>query len=56
MKAFYPALSLCGFIFSGVCEQHPRLRLAIVELELPGRRTCSPPWTAPTPSANGEVI
>jgi hypothetical protein len=53
-KAFYPALSPCGFIFSGVCEQHPRLRLAIVELELPGRRTCSPPWTAPTPSATAK--
>jgi hypothetical protein len=60
-KAFYPALSLCGSIFSGVCEQHSRLGLAIVELELPGRRNCSPPRTAPTPSAtakqfHGEAI
>jgi predicted TIM-barrel fold metal-dependent hydrolase len=33
-KAFYPALSLCDLIFSGVFERHPRLRVAIVELEL----------------------
>jgi predicted TIM-barrel fold metal-dependent hydrolase len=33
-KAFYPALSLCDLIFSGVFERHPRLRLAIVEFEL----------------------
>jgi predicted TIM-barrel fold metal-dependent hydrolase len=33
-KAFYPALSMCDMIFSGVFEPHPRLRLAIVEFEL----------------------
>jgi hypothetical protein len=33
-KAFYPALSLCDMIFSGVFERHPRLRVAIVEFEL----------------------
>ena len=33
-KAFYPALSLCDMIFSGVFERHPALRLAIVEFEL----------------------
>jgi len=32
-KAFYPALSLCDLIFSGVFERHPRLTLAIVEFE-----------------------
>ena len=50
-KAFYPALSLCDLIFSGVFERHPRLTLAIVEFELRGRRTCSLPWTTPTASA-----
>jgi hypothetical protein len=33
-KAFYPALSMCDLIFSGVFERHPRLILAIVEFEL----------------------
>ena len=33
-KAFYPALSLCDMIFSGVFERHPRLTLAIGEFEL----------------------
>src|ERR1700724_2692936 len=33
-KAFYPALSMCDMIFSGVFERHPRLALAIVEFEL----------------------
>ena len=33
-KAFYPALSLCDLIFSGVFERHPRLTLAIVEFKL----------------------
>ena len=33
-KAFYPALSMCDMIFSGVFERHPRLMLAIVEFEL----------------------
>ena len=33
-KAFYPALSLCDMIFSGVFERYPRLTLAIVEFEL----------------------
>ena len=33
-KAFYPAMSLCDMIFSGVFERHPRLILAIVEFEL----------------------
>jgi predicted TIM-barrel fold metal-dependent hydrolase len=32
-KAFYPALSLCDLIFSGVFERHSRLTLAIVEFE-----------------------
>jgi hypothetical protein len=33
-KAFYPALSMCDLIFSGVFARHPRLTLAIVEFEL----------------------
>src|SRR5438552_10450297 len=33
-KAFYPALSMCDLIFSGVFERHPRLTLAIVAFEL----------------------
>jgi len=33
-KAFYPALSMCDMILSGVFERHPRLTLAIVEFEL----------------------
>ncbi len=33
-KAFYPALSLCDLIFSGVVERHPGLTMAIVEFEL----------------------
>ncbi len=33
-KAFYPALSMCDMIFSGVFERHPSLILAIVEFEL----------------------
>ena len=33
-KAFYPALSMCDMIFSGVFERYPRLMLAIVEFEL----------------------
>jgi len=33
-KAFYPAISMCDMIFSGVFERHPRLKLAIVEFEL----------------------
>jgi predicted TIM-barrel fold metal-dependent hydrolase len=33
-KAFYPALSMCDLIFSGVFERYPRLQLAIVEFEL----------------------
>jgi predicted TIM-barrel fold metal-dependent hydrolase len=33
-KAFYPALSMCDMIFSGVFERHPHLILAIVEFEL----------------------
>ena len=33
-KAFYPVLSLCKMIFSGVFERPPRLTLAIVEFEL----------------------
>jgi hypothetical protein len=33
-KVFYPALSMCDLIFSGVFERHPRLTLAIVEFEL----------------------
>jgi predicted TIM-barrel fold metal-dependent hydrolase len=33
-KAFYPALSMCDMIFSGVFERYPRLTLAIVEFEL----------------------
>ena len=33
-KAFYPALSLCDLIFSGVFERHTRPTLAIVEFEL----------------------
>jgi predicted TIM-barrel fold metal-dependent hydrolase len=33
-KAFYPALSMCDMIFSGVFERYPSLTLAIVEFEL----------------------
>jgi predicted TIM-barrel fold metal-dependent hydrolase len=33
-KVFYPALSLCDMIFSGVFERHPALLLAVVEFEL----------------------
>jgi hypothetical protein len=33
-RAFYPALSMCDMIFSGVFERHPRLKVAIVEFEL----------------------
>jgi predicted TIM-barrel fold metal-dependent hydrolase len=33
-KAFYPAMSMCDMIFSGVFERYPGLRLAIVEFEL----------------------
>jgi predicted TIM-barrel fold metal-dependent hydrolase len=33
-KAFYPALSMCDLIFSGVFERHPRLTVAIAEFEL----------------------
>jgi predicted TIM-barrel fold metal-dependent hydrolase len=33
-KAFFPAVSLCDMIFSGVFERYPRLTLAIVEFEL----------------------
>jgi predicted TIM-barrel fold metal-dependent hydrolase len=33
-KAFYPALSMCDLIFSGVFERHPTLTVAIVEFEL----------------------
>jgi predicted TIM-barrel fold metal-dependent hydrolase len=33
-EAFYPALSMCDMIFSGVFERQPRLMLAIVEFEL----------------------
>jgi predicted TIM-barrel fold metal-dependent hydrolase len=33
-KAFYPAISMCDMIFSGVFERHPGLRVAIVEFEL----------------------
>jgi predicted TIM-barrel fold metal-dependent hydrolase len=33
-KAFYPAMSLCDLIFSGVFERHPRLMVAVVEFEL----------------------
>jgi predicted TIM-barrel fold metal-dependent hydrolase len=33
-KAFYPALSMCDLIFSGVFERHPGLEVAIVEFEL----------------------
>jgi predicted TIM-barrel fold metal-dependent hydrolase len=33
-KAFYPALSMCDMIFSGVFERYPKLTLAIVEFEL----------------------
>ena len=33
-KAFYPALSMCDMILSGVFERYPNLTLAIVEFEL----------------------
>ncbi len=50
-KAFYPALSMCDLIFSGVFERHPGLTVAIVEFELAWVPTYSPPWTIPTASA-----
>jgi predicted TIM-barrel fold metal-dependent hydrolase len=33
-KVFYPAMSMCDMIFSGVFERYPNLTLAIVEFEL----------------------
>lgn len=33
-KVFYPALSMCDMIFSGVFERYPALKLVIVEFEL----------------------
>ncbi|HYB42203.1 MAG TPA: amidohydrolase family protein [Candidatus Methylomirabilis sp.] len=33
-KAFYPAISMCDLIFSGVFERYPHLKVAIVEFEL----------------------
>jgi predicted TIM-barrel fold metal-dependent hydrolase len=33
-KAFYPAISMCDMIFSGVFERHSGLKIAIVEFEL----------------------
>jgi len=33
-KAFFPALSLCDMIFSGVFDRHPGLKVAVVEFEL----------------------
>ena len=33
-KVFYPALSLCDMIFSGVFERYPALKVAVVEFEL----------------------
>ena len=33
-KVFYPALSLCDMIFSGVFERYPGLKVAVVEFEL----------------------
>ena len=40
-KAFYPALSMCDLIFSGVFERHHRLTLAIVEFELSWGAECA---------------
>jgi len=54
-KAFYPALSLCDMIFSGVFERHPHLRLAIVDLECLGRRICSLRWITPIASTTARV-
>ena len=51
-KAFYPALSMCDMIFSGVFERHPRLTTGHRRVRAGvGARTCSPPWTTPTASA-----
>jgi predicted TIM-barrel fold metal-dependent hydrolase len=33
-KAFYPAMSMCDMIFSGVFERYPHLKLVIAEFEL----------------------
>ena len=52
-KAFYPALSMCDMIFSGVFERYPRSRWPSWSSSWRGRRTCSPPWTTPTASATG---
>jgi hypothetical protein len=50
-KAFYPALSLCDLILSGVFERHPRLTLAMVEFELAWAPHYSRRRTTPTASA-----
>src|SRR5258708_37567110 len=47
-KAFYPALSMCELIFSGVFGRHPALTLPIGAFDLPGAPTCSPPCPTPT--------
>jgi hypothetical protein len=44
-KAFYPALSMCDLIASGVFERHPHLRLAILELEPAWAAAPAPRWT-----------
>jgi hypothetical protein len=50
-KAFYPALSLCDMIFSGVFERHPASHWRLSSSSWPGRRTCSRQWITPTASA-----
>jgi predicted TIM-barrel fold metal-dependent hydrolase len=50
-KAFYPALSLCDLIFSGVFERIPASPWPSWSSSWHGRPTCSRRWTTPTASA-----
>src|SRR5262249_44473368 len=55
-KAFYPALSMCDMIFSGVFERHPRLTLAIVEFELSWAPNVITSMDYTYPERHGEAI
>jgi hypothetical protein len=50
-KAFYPALSMCDLIFSGVFERHPASPSPSWNSSWRGRLTCSRRWTTRTASA-----